>query len=92
MDNISKRFGGVQALKDVSVDVFPGDVLGIIGPNGSGKTTIAQLLLHMFEPNSGEIVVDEVSLNNYDLQSLRSIPCDYWWYRARRPRVLFLGR
>ena len=55
MDNVSKSFGGVQALKDVSLDIFPGDVLGIIGPNGSGKTTIVNCITGFVKPTSGKI-------------------------------------
>jgi len=55
MDNISKRFGGVQALKNVSFDVEKGDVLGIIGPNGSGKTTIVNSITGFVKPSSGKI-------------------------------------
>ena len=55
LDNVSKLFGGVQALKDVSVDVFPGDVLGIIGPNGSGKTTIVNSITGFIKPTAGSI-------------------------------------
>jgi branched-chain amino acid transport system ATP-binding protein len=55
MDNVSKSFGGVQALKDVSLDIFPGDVLGIIGPNGSGKTTIVNCITGFIKPTSGKI-------------------------------------
>ncbi len=55
MDKTSKSFGGVQALRDVSFDVFPGDVLGIIGPNGSGKTTIVNCITGFVKPTSGRV-------------------------------------
>ncbi|MDA3789876.1 MAG: ABC transporter ATP-binding protein [Desulfobacula sp.] len=55
MDQLSKRFGGVQALKNISFDVFPGDVLGIIGPNGSGKTTIVNCITGFIKPTSGKV-------------------------------------
>src|SRR3989339_1090503 len=55
MQHVSKVFGGVKALNDVSVDVFPGDVLGIIGPNGSGKTTIVNNITGFIKPTSGKI-------------------------------------
>lgn len=55
MNNLSKRFGGVQALKNVSFDLFQGDVLGIIGPNGSGKTTIVNSITGFIKPTSGKI-------------------------------------
>ncbi len=55
MDQVSKVFGGVHALRDVCVDVFAGDVLGIIGPNGSGKTTIVNSITGFIKPTSGRI-------------------------------------
>lgn len=55
MEGVTKQFGGVTALKDVSFDVFPGDVLGIIGPNGSGKTTIVNSITGFIKPTSGKI-------------------------------------
>ena len=59
IDKVSKSFGGVQALKDVSLDIFPGDVLGIIGPNGSGKTTIVNCITGFIKPTSGKIYFKE---------------------------------
>ncbi|HKJ99679.1 MAG TPA: ABC transporter ATP-binding protein [Desulfotignum sp.] len=55
MENVSKVFGGVTALKDVNLDVFEGDVLGIIGPNGSGKTTIVNSITGFITLTSGRI-------------------------------------
>ena len=55
MDGLSKMFGGVQALKNVSFDVYPGDVLGIIGPNGSGKTTIVNSITGFIKPTIGHV-------------------------------------
>ena len=55
MEGLTKMFGGVQALKDVSFNVFPGDVLGIIGPNGSGKTTIVNSITGFIKPTSGKV-------------------------------------
>ncbi len=55
MEKVSKVFGGVQALKDVSVELYPGDILGIIGPNGSGKTTIVNSITGFIKPTSGKV-------------------------------------
>ena len=55
LDYVSKMFGGVRALTNVSFDVFPGDVLGIIGPNGSGKTTIVNCITGFIKPSSGKV-------------------------------------
>jgi branched-chain amino acid transport system ATP-binding protein len=53
---LTKRFGGLTAVKDVDLDVAPREILGIIGPNGAGKTTFFNLLSGIFPPSSGEIV------------------------------------
>ena len=54
---ISKNFGGIQALTDVSFSIKQGEVLGLIGPNGAGKTTMFNMITAMFPPSSGEIVI-----------------------------------
>ena len=52
--NAVKNFGGVRAVHNVSFDLFPGEVLGIIGPNGSGKTTLVNLITGFIKPSSGQ--------------------------------------
>lgn len=60
--NVSKRFGGVQALSSVSMDVSKGEIVSIIGPNGAGKTTIFNMICRVYEPSSGSIVFDGQNL------------------------------
>jgi len=55
---ISKSFGGLKAVQDVSFDVKRGSILGIIGPNGAGKTTAFNLLNGFLRPDTGEVLVD----------------------------------
>jgi ABC-type branched-subunit amino acid transport system ATPase component/ABC-type branched-subunit amino acid transport system permease subunit len=55
---LSKSFGGLKAVQDVSFDVQRGSILGIIGPNGAGKTTLFNLLNGFLPPSSGEVVFD----------------------------------
>jgi len=52
---VSRRFGGVQALSAVSLELAPGEILGIIGPNGGGKTTLVNLVTGSLRPSSGRI-------------------------------------
>ena len=61
--DISKRFGGVNALAGVSFAVEQGDVLGIIGPNGAGKTTLLNCISGLYRPDSGEIRWGAESIN-----------------------------
>jgi branched-chain amino acid transport system ATP-binding protein len=56
--NVSKRFGGVIATDDVTLDVTPGEVHALIGPNGAGKTTLIAQVSGMLAPDSGRIVFD----------------------------------
>ncbi|MGA7991461.1 MAG: ATP-binding cassette domain-containing protein, partial [Thermoanaerobaculia bacterium] len=52
---LTKRFGGLTALSDVSFDVSAGEIYGVIGPNGAGKTTLFSCLVGAQAPTSGEI-------------------------------------
>ena len=56
--NITKSFGGVQALKGVSLALRPGEVHGLVGANGAGKSTLIRILAGLVQPDSGRITVD----------------------------------
>ena len=66
VENVSKSFGVVRALEDVSLRVRPGEVLGLIGDNGAGKSTLVKILTGFHKPDSGSIFVfgDEVQLKS----------------------------
>ena len=71
-NNLSFEYeSGITVLKDVSFKAKPGTITAIIGPTGSGKTTLMSLLLRLYEPKSGSIEVDNFSLNKFQISSLR---------------------
>ncbi|WP_368911205.1 ATP-binding cassette domain-containing protein [Taklimakanibacter deserti] len=53
---VTKRFGGLHALDDVSLDIRRGEVLGLLGDNGAGKTTLVKIIAGVYQPTSGEIL------------------------------------
>lgn len=57
MRNISLAFGGVQAVDDVSITLYPGEVVGLLGHNGAGKSTLIKILSGAYRMDSGEILV-----------------------------------
>lgn len=61
--NINRWFGGLHALKDVSIDIRQGEILGLVGPNGSGKTTAVNAITGFFPPQKGEIRFGSTQLN-----------------------------
>ena len=57
-EKISRSFGGLQALKSVSLDVRNGEIFGLVGPNGSGKTTLLNAIAGFFPPQEGRILFE----------------------------------
>lgn len=55
---VSKRFGGLQALRDISFNITEGELVGLIGPNASGKTTLLNIINGYYPPSSGSIYLD----------------------------------
>jgi branched-chain amino acid transport system ATP-binding protein len=58
LERVTKRFGGLTAVREVSFEVAPGDLLGIIGPNGAGKTTLFNLIAGYYAPDEGRVLFD----------------------------------
>jgi Cu-processing system ATP-binding protein len=78
--DISKKFGKLQVLDKVSVDLIPSKSYALIGPNGSGKTTLIKSLLGLVVPSSGEILFDGKSIANN------------WLYREKIGYMPQIGR
>ena len=62
VEGVTRRFGGIVAVDDVSLDVAEGEIVGLIGPNGAGKTTVFNLITRLYRPESGEIEFDGESM------------------------------
>lgn len=62
LKNISKKFGGVQAISDTSFGIQKGEIFGLIGPNGAGKTTMFNIITASYMPTTGEVIFDGVNL------------------------------
>ena len=62
LENVTRRFGGLVALDDVSFSVEQGQIAGLIGPNGAGKTTAFNVITRLYKPDSGTVAFDGASL------------------------------
>jgi branched-chain amino acid transport system ATP-binding protein len=59
---LTKRFGGLVAVRDIGFEIRPGEILGLIGPNGSGKSTVMKLVMGIERPNAGNVALDGVDV------------------------------
>jgi len=73
LKNITKRFGGLVAVEDLSLQVEAGEIFGIIGPNGAGKTTVFNCITGVYKPEEGSIYFNGKKINHlkpYEVASL----------------------
>ncbi len=64
LEGLGHRFGSVTALDQVSLEVYPGELFGVVGPDGSGKTTLLRILAGILRPTSGDARVSGVSVRH----------------------------
>lgn len=74
VDKIAKSFGATQAVQDVSFEVRPGEIFGLLGPNGSGKTTSIRVILDIYQPDSGSVTILDGPMTNEKLNQIGYIP------------------
>ncbi len=71
--NLTKRYGELKAVDDVTVDVHTGEILGFLGPNGAGKTTTVRIITCYLAPTSGWVEVDGLNVFEHSLEVRRKI-------------------
>ena len=71
LSGVSKRFGGLQALSEISLSVKPGESIALVGRTGAGKSTLVNLLPRFYDPTAGQILIDGHDLKEVTLESLR---------------------
>jgi branched-chain amino acid transport system ATP-binding protein len=73
IENVTKIFGGVTALKDVSFSVGSGEITGIIGPNGAGKTTLFNIVTGIYSPTSGKVFYEGKEITGFPPEILAGL-------------------
>jgi len=62
--SVSKSFGHIKALENVSFNIEKGEIFGILGPNGAGKSTIVNILNTLVKPDEGDVIMDGVNIKD----------------------------
>jgi branched-chain amino acid transport system ATP-binding protein len=81
--DLSMHFGGLAALDLLDVDVYPGEVLGLVGPNGSGKTTFFNVITGIYRPSGGSVVMEGNSLQGMGPQAINRCGIARTFQRSR---------
>ena len=71
--NLKKKYGSKEAVKNISFDIKENEILGLLGPNGSGKTTTIGMLLGLLKPSNGEILIDGKKIEKNRIEILQKI-------------------
>ena len=73
INNLSKRFGGVTAVDGFNLKVSKGEIIALLGPNGSGKTTVVKMIAGLLHPNNGSIEISGHDLSKMPLQAKQQL-------------------
>lgn len=93
VSHLAKRFGDVQAVADVSFAVAPGEIFGLLGPNGAGKTTTIRMMLDIFKPDVGTVMVFGGELDLPKKRRIGYMPEDRGLYKDQKlePTLIYLA-
>lgn len=98
LTNIRKTFGGVTAIEDFSLEIFPGEIVALVGDNGAGKSTLIKIVSGVHPPSAGTIAIDgaEVVMSNATMARMLGIEVVYQDLALADQQAvymnLFLGR
>jgi ABC-2 type transport system ATP-binding protein len=95
--NLSKHYGPIKAVDDLSMQVLPGDIYGFLGPNGSGKSTTIRMMLSLIRPTNGQIMLFGQDLAKDRFKTLSRIGAliekpDFYNYLSARKNLEILGK
>ena len=96
-ENVGFRYAGSErwAVRDVSLEVAPGECIALVGENGAGKTTLVKLITRLYDPTEGRILLDGRDLREYELESLREavgvILQDFFCYDLKARENIAVG-
>jgi simple sugar transport system ATP-binding protein len=71
--SVNKHFGGIHASRDISLELYPGEVLALAGDNGAGKSTLIKMISGVYNPDSGEILYQGQTITNKNPQEVRNL-------------------
>lgn len=66
VEGLTKRYGALTAVKDLTLEVYQGEVFGFLGPNGAGKITSINMMCGLLKPDSGQVIVHGVPITRSD--------------------------
>jgi sodium transport system ATP-binding protein len=95
-NHLSKHFGAVTAVRDVSLRAADGRITGLLGPNGAGKSTTLRILYTVLKPNAGDALIDGVSVVHAPLEARRLIgvlphSAGIYQHLSARENILYYG-
>ena len=71
--NLKKNYGSIEAVKDISFNIKENEIIGLLGPNGSGKTTTIGMMLGLLKPSNGEILIDGKKIEENRIEILQKL-------------------
>ena len=83
LNNVSKNFGGMQALQGVSINIKKNEFVSIIGPNGAGKTTLINLISGYYRPSEGDVKIKGQTTNKFSSDRIASLGVNRTFQVAR---------